>query len=108
MIGGRSTQEPGAATRCCPGPTNTYRTIYEDWHAIQKAAGIPDGEHYVPKNCRSTCASGLIAANVPTVVVKDFLGHQTVATTENYYINTQPALRAAANARKVRLEGPEE
>ena len=42
-----------------------------------------------------------------TVVVKDFLGHATVATTENYYINTKPALRAAANARKVRLEGDE-
>ena len=43
----------------------------------------------------------------PTVVVKDFLGHATVATTENYYINTQPALRAAASARKVRLEDGE-
>jgi hypothetical protein len=30
-----------------------------------------------------------------------------VATTENYYINTRPALRAAANARMVRLEGDE-
>lgn len=87
-----------------PWPFDNYRNIYDDWHAIQKAAGIPDGEHYVPKNCRSTCASELIAANVPTVVVKDFLGHATVATTENYYINTKPALRAAANARKVLLE----
>jgi integrase len=91
-----------------PWPYDRLGSIYEDWHAIQKAAGIPEGEHYVPKNCRSTCASGLIAANVPTVVVKDFLGHATVATTENYYINTKPALRAAANARKVRLEGDEE
>ena len=90
-----------------PWPYDDYRTIYEDWHAIQVAAGIPAGEHYVPKNCRSTCASELIAANVPTVVVKDFLGHQSVATTENYYINTKPALRAAANARKVRLENGE-
>lgn len=73
----------------------------------QKATGIPDGQHYVPKNCRSTCASALIASNVPTVVVKDFLGHATVATTENYYINTKPAMRAAASARKVRLENTE-
>ena len=41
---------------------------------------------------------------VPTVVVKDFLGHATVATTENYYINTKPAMRAAAQARKVQVE----
>jgi integrase len=91
-----------------PWPYDTYRQLYEDWHAIQTAAGIPEGQHYVPKNCRSTCASELIAANVPTVVVKDFLGHATVATTENYYVNTKPALRAAATARKVRLEDTDE
>lgn len=91
-----------------PWPYDGYRPFYDDWHAIQKAAGIPDGQHYVPKNCRSTCASALIAANVPTVVVKDFLGHATVATTENYYINTKPALRAAAAARPVRIEQPDD
>lgn len=90
-----------------PWPYDDYDNIYDDWHAIQAAAGMPEGDHYVPKNCRSTCASELIAANVPTVVVKDFLGHATVATTENYCINTKPALRAAATARKVRLENGE-
>jgi integrase len=100
-------KQPDAANSnpVLPWPYDHLERIYEDWHAIQKAAGVPDGEHYVPKNCRSTCASGLIAANVPTVVVRDFLGHASVATTEDYYINTKPALRAAANARKVRLEG---
>ncbi len=80
------------------------RQIYEDWHAIQDAAGIPADAHYVPKDCRSTCASALIAGNVPTIVVKDFLGHANVTTTENYYINTKPALRAAANARRIHAE----
>lgn len=99
--------DSGAKDAVLPWPYDNYRQLYDDWHVIMKAAGIPDGEHYVPKNCRSTCASALIAANVPTVVVKDFLGHQSVATTETYYINTKPALRAAAAARKVRLEdGP--
>lgn len=86
-----------------PWPYDTYRQLYLDWHAIQKAAGIPEDQHYVPKNCRSSCASGLIAAGVPTVVVKDFLGHGTVTTTEKFYINTKPAMRAAALARKVLL-----
>ena len=88
-----------------PWPHDTYRQLYDDWHAIQKAAGVPDDAHYLPKNCRSTCASALIASNVPTIVVKDFLGHATVTTTENYYINTKPALRAAANARALVVEG---
>ena len=87
-----------------PWPYDTYRQLYQDWHLIQQMAGIPEDAHYVPKNCRSTCASELIANQVPTVVVKDFLGHATVATTENYYINTKPAMRAAAQARKVQIE----
>jgi integrase len=87
-----------------PWPHNSYDNLYTDWHAIQTAAGIPEDRHYVPKNCRSSCASALIAANVPTVVVKELLGHATVATTENYYINAKPALRAATDARKVWVE----
>ena len=86
-----------------PWPYDGYRQLYSDWHAIQAAAGIKDGEHYVPKNCRSGCASELIAAGVPTVVVKDFLGHESVKTTETYYINTTPALRSAGTARKVQM-----
>ena len=86
-----------------PGPYDPYCQLCCDWHIIQKAAGIPDGQHYVPQNGRSSCASGLIAAGVPTVVVKDFLGHGTVPPTEKFYINTKPALHTAAQARKVLL-----
>lgn len=82
-------------------PFDTFRSLYVDWHIIQDAAQIPGGQHYVPKDCRSSCASQLIANDVPTVVVKDFLGHSSVATTETYYINTKPALRSAANSRSV-------
>jgi integrase len=86
-----------------PWEKDSLRQLYVDWHAIQKAAGIPDGRHYVPKNCRSSCASALIAAGAPTVVVKDILGHATVATTETFYINTTPALRSAIAARTIRV-----
>ncbi|MCC6494401.1 MAG: tyrosine-type recombinase/integrase [Pirellulales bacterium] len=97
----RKESNASASEEVLPWPEDNYRQLYDDWHAIQKEAGIPDDKHYLPKNCRSTCASALIASNVPTVVVKDFLGHATVTTTENYYINTKPALRAAANARNI-------
>ena len=86
-----------------PWPFGNYRPLYDDWHAIQTAAGIPADKHYVPKNCRSSGASEMIAANVPTATVKDFLGHASVVTTERYYINAKPALRSAVAARKVRL-----
>jgi integrase len=82
-------------------PHDGIRSLYVDWHAIQNAAGIQGTEHYVPKNCRSSCASLMIAAGVPTAVVKDFLGHEHITTTEEYYCNTAPALRSAADARPV-------
>jgi integrase len=43
----------------------------------------------------------MIEAGTPTVVVKDFLGHASVTTTEAFYINTGPALRIAAEKRRV-------
>lgn len=87
-----------------PWPFNTYRQMYEDWSLILKASGVE--QDYDLKDFRSSCASLLIANDVPTVVVRDFLGHATVATTENYYINAKPALRAAAKRRNV--EPPDE
>jgi len=77
------------------------RRLYDDWYRILKAAGLPLDRHFAPKHCRSTCASNLITAGVPTVVVKDWLGHASVTTTERFYVNTAPALRAAASARKL-------
>ena len=82
-----------------PWSLGTERQLYPDWHAIQDAAGI--NEHYVPKDMRSSCASELIASGAPTVVVRDVLGHASVRTTERYYINTKPAIRAAVANRKV-------
>lgn len=82
-----------------PWERATYREMYDDWAVIIKAAGLPKGMKPAPKNFRSTCGSELTEAGVPTVVVKDLLGHASVTTTERFYVNTSPALRAAADAR---------
>ncbi|TWT98200.1 Tyrosine recombinase XerC [Botrimarina colliarenosi] len=84
-------------------PYDSIRGLYHDWAVIQDAAGIPKDQRYVLKNLRSTCASELIAKQVATAVVKDILGHATVVTTENYYLNTEPARRAVADIRPIRL-----
>ncbi|WP_390889000.1 tyrosine-type recombinase/integrase [Rhodopirellula halodulae] len=86
-------QEVGQATR---------RNLYREWHRIRKAAGIPDSAKFVPKSLRSTCGSEMIASGAPTVVVKDFLGHASVTTTESHYINTGSSLRAASERRRGR------
>lgn len=96
-------QGPGKAEPVLAWPYDNDRGLYDDWAAIQDAAGIPKDQRYVPKNLRSSCASALIASQVPTIVVKDILGHATVATTENYYVNTEPARRAVADVRPIRL-----
>lgn len=83
-----------------PWEKNTYRQFYDDWDRIVLAAGLRKGSKPVPKNFRSTCGSEMIEAGAPTVVVKDFLGHASVTTTEAFYIDTGPALRAAAEKRK--------
>ncbi len=90
-----------AASHVLPLNGIKQRRLYDDWYAILKAAGLPADRQFAPKHCRSTCASNLITAGVPTVVVKDWLGHASVTTTERFYVNTAPALRAASVARKL-------
>jgi integrase len=67
------------------------RNLYSDWHRFAGAR--------IPKNGRSTTGSMMALAGVPTVVIKDFLGHSSVVVTERYYTNTIAALRKAAEAR---------
>jgi hypothetical protein len=69
--------------------SGNMRHLYEDWHKIT-------GRHRVPKNCRSTCGSQVVESGTPTVVVKDFLGHSSVTTTEKFYVNTSASPRKAA------------
>jgi integrase len=83
-----------------PWEKNTYRPFYDDWQRIISAAGLPKGTKPVPKNFRSTCGSEMIDVGIPTVVVKDFLGHASVTTTEAFYIDTGPALRNASEKRR--------
>jgi integrase len=99
----RTSGSPEPAAPVFPWPYDTDRPLYDDWKRIHRAAKLPAGRRYTLKHCRSSCASALIASNVPTVVVKDFLGHASVTTTETYYVNTKPSLRAVAEAREVRL-----
>ena len=97
----RSCDVAGGDDAVFPWPFDTLNPLYDDWRLQQDAAGIPRERQYAPKDLRSSCASMMIASSVPTMVVKDFLGHANVATTENYYVDTTPAMRAVANARTV-------
>lgn len=97
----RKAEKPKATDAVLPWLKPTKRQLYEDLKRICKTAGVPN---WVPKNCRSTCGSRLVAAGINTVVGKDYLGHTSVATFEGYYANTDPALRAAAEALRTRAK----
>lgn len=97
-------REEVGGTRVFPWEKTTFRQFYEDWGRLLAAGGLPDG--VVPKNLRSTTGSELVAAGVPTVAVKDWLGHSSVTTTERYYANTGQALRQAAEQRRKWRDGP--
>jgi integrase/recombinase XerC len=86
-----------------PWPYDTARPLYDDWKRILLAAELPDDRRYTLNQFRSSCATALIASNVPTVVVKDFLGHSSVTTTDEYYVDTEPSMRAVAEAREIKL-----
>ncbi len=70
--------------------------MYEDWAAIQTLAKVS----FRLKDCRSSTGSSMINAGTPTLTVRNFLGHSTVATTEKFYASPSPdALRAGLEAR---------
>lgn len=54
------------------------------------------GREIVPHTLRHTCASWMVAADVPLHVVSDFLGHKSLMTTRRYAHNATNALREAA------------
>lgn len=84
-----------------PDEFSTYRDMYHDWHAIQAAAKID--QHYVPHDLRRSFCSELIRQGVATATVKDLAGHQSILTTERYYIDSTPAQRSAIQTRAVAI-----
>ncbi|WP_430451928.1 tyrosine-type recombinase/integrase [Rhodopirellula europaea] len=97
-----ATAEANPDSFVLPWEKNSLRPLYDDWHAIIAKAELSSKKAVLPKHFRSTCGSDLIEAGAPTVVVKDYLGHASVTTTESHYINTGSSLRAASEAREKR------
>ncbi|QDU82478.1 site-specific tyrosine recombinase XerC [Polystyrenella longa] len=95
---------PRSKTPVFPWDYDNYRNLYHDWHHLMDVAEFEKEDRYTLKDFRSSCASALIAAQTPTAVVQRILGHESMSTTANYYINAQPALRQAVQNRPIRIE----
>lgn len=60
--------------------------IYKKYIAIAKAEnpGMFLEKRYTPHSMRHTTATHMLEAGVPIVVIKNFLGHSSISTTERY------------------------
>ena len=72
---------------------NGTRQLYEEIKTIEAAAGV---KHHRFKDYRSSRACALVAAGESTLLVKDWMGHSSVVTTEKFYASGQGRMVAAA------------
>jgi integrase len=77
-------QENPEEDNVLPWPFPTEKQLYVDLDRIEVAAGVK----FVPKNLRSTCGTELAEDGENLAVIRDILGHSTIATTAKYYTNT--------------------
>lgn len=85
--------------------TASNRQLYEQWHAIQRAAGVSE-PYFGFHDLRRTCATELerLSPGAGTFM----LGHSTPAVTWKHYRNPSMATREAASqlAQPMAIEGP--
>jgi integrase len=61
-----------------------YRTAANEWVVIRKAMGWQDTHGATLKALRRSAARLLTAGGMPTAVLKDYLGHSSIITTQGY------------------------
>lgn len=70
------------------------RILYQHWHSIQDAAGLPRAQHLTFHQLRSTCGSRLFQQSPGAA--QEMLGHSSIDTTRRSYANLSEHLRELA------------
>jgi len=89
LKGWRSYQELDGTTEewVFPSPKNSSSGHIEEpsfaWNRVQSLAGLK--KHATLHDLRRTFGSTLLQADVPMAVVRDALGHKSIAVTEKHY-----------------------
>ena len=71
-----------------PWPSVTKARLRAEWTRCRILMGREDDPDFVPHCLRHTCATRLITNGVPTIQVKEWLGHAQIETTERYVHST--------------------
>lgn len=83
-----------------------YSQVRQVWDRVRSNLGYADDPQWVIHTLRHTTASRLAQAGVPLQVIKEYLGHKTLAVTLRYAHLCPDNLAAAAMALDVAQVGP--
>lgn len=75
------------------GEMPTKRTLRRHWDVAKREMNLEDDGEFVFHACRHTCATRMVEADVDILVIKEWLGHKRIETTQRY---------AKVGARKLR------
>jgi len=76
----------------------TYDMARQKWDEMKAGLGLEDDNEFVIHCLRHTCASRLVQAGVPLVIVQKWLGHSTIQTTLRYSHLAPDSLEVAHKA----------
>src|ERR1035438_7879874 len=77
----------------CTGTPLDPRTLIKYFHAVREAAGIEKLRFH---DLRHSCASFLLAHNVPVKMISEMLGHSSTTFTMDVYGHVLPRLQQQA------------
>ncbi len=90
------TPETAATLRELIGGTMpSARSLRRHWDKAKKEMGMEHDKEFVFHACRHTCATRLLDADVDTLIIKEWLGHKRIETTQRYTHVRPKNLRAA-------------
>jgi integrase len=66
------------------GEMPSTRTLRRRWDVAKAKMGLQDDKEFVFHTCRHTCATRMVSADVDVLIIKEWLGHKRIETTQRY------------------------
>lgn len=89
------------------GEMPSKRSLRRHWDKAKAAMGLQNDDEFVFHICRHTCATRMVDADVDILVIKEWLGHKRIETTQRY-AKVKPKKLHSVLARVGELRGLEQ